>query len=54
MINNRCGWEGDFHVRERHPLDMIVVLKLESSVSWAGVASEEEDIYGLADGLKKD
>jgi alpha-L-fucosidase len=38
---------------ERHPLDTIVVLKLDSPVAWVGVASREEDIYGLGDGLIK-
>ncbi len=41
-------------VKDRHPYDTIVVLKLESPVVWNGVNNEEEFAYGLGDGLNKE
>jgi Alpha-L-fucosidase len=38
---------------DRHQLDTILTLRLDSPIEWKGCCSKEEDIYGLADGLGK-
>lgn len=37
----------------RDPFDTIICLTFEKDIIWDGVAATEDDIYGLADGLKK-
>jgi alpha-L-fucosidase len=39
-------------LNERDKFDTIVVLEVEENVSWEGVKTVENDIYGLADGLQ--
>lgn len=46
----------EIHVRvpieDRDPYDTILCLEFEKPIQWAGVAGKENDVYGLADGLK--
>ncbi len=41
-------------IQDRHPLDTIIKLVLDTPVEWEGVKEIEQDIYGLADGLYKE
>lgn len=39
-------------LEERDAMDTIICLRFEQEIRWEGVAGQENDVYGLGDGLK--